>query len=144
MAKDRDDLAREALAEQQKAQARADQLGSALGQAHTVAENARQALLGLRTKVHDAEVNQGILIARAKAAKAQKTTAEALAHILTSDAVGSIDSMSGRVAQMEADAAAASEISGVGIPSQDERFRSIEQPAIDESLAALKAKLGKT
>ena len=53
VAKDRDDLAREALAEQQKAQARADQLGSALGQAHTVAENARQALLEIEEDIKE-------------------------------------------------------------------------------------------
>lgn len=136
-----DSMATEAINEKQIAQRKLAGLIPALETARQQSELARQAISTLRSKIHEVEVNQYALVARAKVAKAQIGTAEAVAKIGDGGALSSIGSMAEKVKDMEADARAASQAAGVGEPTQDERWRNLETgTSVADELAAMKAK----
>lgn len=138
-----DALAREIIAEKQKAHGRVEQLSGVVATAREQATKARNELHALQVRVHDAEMNHSVLIARAKMAKARKATAEALGKIGSGESVAALDSYAGKVGRLEAEADASAELSGVGNPSLEERAKALDGDSVDEELTALKQKLGK-
>ncbi len=134
-----DDLARRAL-EQKAIQARAvADLEPAILESKQTADQLREQLRALKTKLEEGRTRQGTLIARHQAAEARKRIAQSLSG-LGSDAFSSFERFEERVVSNEAEAAAHSELAGEmdGIERQVHQL-DVER-AVEDELNALKAK----
>ncbi len=106
-------------------------------------ENLKNALRALSQKIEEAGRKKNLLIARQKRAEAQKHIQEVMTGLTDTSAFETFDRMAGRVDQLEAQAAAATEISGeLTGDTLDQRFKALEGSTdVDEALKALKAKV---
>jgi phage shock protein A len=108
------------------------------------ADQLKNALRDLQTKLDEARRKKDLLIARSKRAEAQKTIQSTLTGLSDVSAFDTFDRMAQKVDQAEAEAEAQSELqldqSGGGL---DDKFAQLEQSSgTDDALAALKAKMG--
>ncbi len=138
----RDDLARQALEKKNMfAKAAADLEGPA-EEARKSALVLRGQLEQLKSKLDEARVRQGTLIARHQAAQAKKVVSQSLAGIGDS-AFANFDKYEEKVLKAESEAEAYSELAGQGT-SLDDEFKKLETgSSVDDELALLKADLNK-
>ncbi len=141
VAKGADDLAREALVQKKKAEARLESLKAPLAETKAQAQTAREQLHVLEEKIAEAEGKRDTLIARAKMASASKKTAETLASISSTDPLAGMSSMESKIQHMEAEAKASGELLKTRRDDLEEKFEELEGgSSVDDELAALKAK----
>lgn len=140
-----DDLAREALRRKSEHERIAVDYKKQWDAQKASTENLKNALRALSQKIEEAARKKNLLIARQKRAEAQKHIHEVMTGLTDTSAFETFDRMTARVDQLEAQAAAAVEISGeLSGDTLDQRFKALESSAdVDEELKALKAKVQK-
>jgi phage shock protein A len=142
--KERDDLAREALARRNEHQQLANEYKIQWEKQKQAVEQLKEHLRTLQRKIEEAQRKKNLLIARQKRAKAQKQIHETMAGMKDSSAFDTFGRMEQKVADMEARADAAAEMADFGRDKLEEEFAALEKKgSVDDDLAALKAKLGK-
>jgi phage shock protein A len=139
-----DGLAQEALSRNQSESALAEQWKTQWQQQKAAAEQLRSSLVQLNEKIDEAKRKKDLMIARAKRAEAQKTIQNTMAGLNDNSAFDAFGRMSEKVDQMEAEAAAAGELSSdISGASLEDRFKKLEQTkGPTDALMALKAKMG--
>lgn len=141
VSKGADDLAREALQRHNSYQAIADGFQRQYTDQKSQVETLKSALGQLEAKIEEADRKKDLLIARSRSAQAQQRIHDTLAGINTSgSALSSFARMEEKVSDQEARAKASIQLD---TDSVDDRFAALEQgSAVDDQLAALKAKMG--
>jgi len=109
-------------------------------------EKLRVALQALNRKIEEARRKKTLLIARQRRAEAQKRIHDTMTGLTDTSAFDTFERMAAKVEQMEAEAAASAELgeelSGEAL---EKRFAELEAGQdVEQALAALKAKMGKT
>lgn len=141
-----DNLAREALGRKTEHENMASEFNKQWEQQKAAADQLRDALRMLNKKIDEAARKKNLLIAKKKRAEAQKTIHDTMSGLADNSAFDTFDRMAAKIEQAEAEAQASAELSNVSMEaSLDEKFRKLEQeqgPAVDDALAALKAKMG--
>lgn len=97
----------------------------------------------LKKKLEEARMRQSLLVARDKVADARKEVAGAMGNLDSSGAFAKMDKMEKKIAEKEAQADAASEISGVEAEKNDPFVALEKQTAADDEMARLKEELFK-
>ncbi len=97
----------------------------------------------LKKKLEEARMRQSLLVARDKVADARKEVAGAMGNLDSSGAFAKMDKMEKKIAEKEAQADAASEISGVEAEKNDPFVALEKQTAADDEMARLKEELSK-
>jgi len=137
----RDDLARQALEKKNMFERSANDLEQPLAEAKKSSLIMRQQLEQLKSKLDEARVRQGTLIARHRAAKAKKQISQSLAGI-GSGAFANFDKYEQKVLKTESEAEAFAELAGE-TTSLDDEFAKLEAGgAVEDELALLKAAAG--
>lgn len=141
VAKDRDDLAREALRRVNDYNQQIEIYQKQLDVQRAAVQKLKADLEALQSKYEDARRNKEMLITRAKRAAAQKQISTASAKISSVDYSSELARMERRIQEEEARVAAADEIQATSV---DEQFKQLgEDDSVDQQLAELKKKLGK-
>jgi phage shock protein A len=138
----KDDLAREALRRKRDS----DENGRVYAEQLTAQQQAVSRLKGqlqeLENKRAAMESKRDSLVARGRRARAQQQVSQTLSTLPQSDASSEFERFERRIRSTEARAAATQEIAEVGF---DDDFAALERDAgLDDELAALKARKGKT
>ena len=141
--KERDDLAREALARRNEVQQLADEYKIQWDKQRQAVDQLKEHLKALELKIGEANRKKYLLIARQKRAKAQKQIHETMAGMKDSSAFDTFDRMEQKVGDMEARADAAAEMADFEKDSLEDEFAALETKGnVEDDLATLKAKLG--
>ena len=141
--KERDDLAREALARRNEVQQLADEYKIQWDKQRQAVDQLKEHLRALELKMGEANRKKHLLIARQKRAKAQKQIHETMAGMKDSSAFDTFERMEQKVGDMEARADAAAEMADFEKDSLEDEFAALEKNGnVEDDLAALKAKLG--
>ena len=141
--KERDELAREALARRNEAQQLADEYKIQWDKQRQAVDQLKEHLRALELKIGEAGRKKNLLIARQKRAKAQKQIHETMAGMKDSGAFNTFDRMEQKVGDMEARADAAAEMADFERDPLEDEFAALEKnDNVDDDLAALKAKVG--
>lgn len=134
----KDDLAREALLRKKE---HADLAGSLTGQweqCKATADKLKASLRALEAKVAEARRKKDTLIARQRAAEAQKEISGSLASLDASSSFSKFDRMERKVNQLEAEAGAATELA-TRENDLEAAFKEMESGSgVDDELAKLK------
>ena len=97
----------------------------------------------LKKKLNEARARQTMLVARDKVAEARKEVIDAVGDLDSSGAFAKMDKMEKKIAEKEAQADAAFDISGMD-DEEDDEFEEMEsKQAADDELARLKEELSK-
>ena len=141
--KERDDLAREALARRNEVQQLADEYKIQWDKQRQAVDQLKEHLRALELKIGEANRKKHLLIARQKRAKAQKAIHETMAGMKDSSAFDTFDRMEQKVGDMEARADAAVEMADFEKDSLEDEFAALETKGnVEDDLAALKTKVG--
>ena len=141
--KERDDLAREALARRNETQQLADEYKIQWDKQRQAVDQLKEHLRTLELKIGEANRKKHLLIARQKRAKAQKAIHETMAGMKDSSAFDTFDRMEQKVGDMEARADAAAEMADLEKDTLEDEFAALEKTGnVEDDLAALKVKLG--
>ena len=141
--KERDDLAREALARRNESQQLADEYKVQWDKQRQAVDQLKEHLRSLELKIGEANRKKHLLIARQKRAKAQKAIHETMAGMKDSSAFATFDRMEQKVGDMEARADAAAEMADFEADTLEDEFAALEKTGnVEDDLAALKAKVG--
>ncbi|MES0342331.1 MAG: PspA/IM30 family protein, partial [Candidatus Humimicrobiaceae bacterium] len=106
-------------------------------------ETLREQVDLLKKKLNEARARQSMLIARDKVAEARQEVINAVGDLDSSGAFAKMDKMEKKIAEKEAQADAAFDISGMD-DEEDDEFEEIEsKQAADDELARLKKELSK-
>jgi len=97
----------------------------------------------LKKKLQEARTRQSLLLARDKVADARKEVSSAVGNLDSSGAFAKMDKMERKIAEKEAQADAAFEISGMEAEKNDPFVEIEKQAAADDELARLKEELSK-
>jgi len=97
----------------------------------------------LKKKLNEARARQTMLIARDKVAEARKEVISAVGDLDSSGAFAKMDKMEKKIAEKEAQADAAFDISGMDDEEDDEFEKMENEKAADDELARLKEELSK-
>lgn len=136
-----DDLARKALERKNALTKATGDLSPVLEEARNTAGQLKGQLDQLKTKLEEARVRQGTLIARHRAAQAKKELSQSVSG-LGGDAFASFDRFEQKIESSEAEAEAHAELAGED--SLDDEFAKLEmEGSADDELAALKEKMKK-
>ncbi|MBI5646630.1 MAG: PspA/IM30 family protein [Ignavibacteriae bacterium] len=136
----RDDLARQALEKKNMFAKAAGDLEPVLAESKKTSLALRGQLEQLKSKLDEARVRQGTLIARHQAAKAKKTIAQSLSGI-GDGAFANFEKYEQKVLKEESEAEAFSELAGEST-SLDDEFKKLEASStVDDELAQLKASM---
>ena len=137
---DSDELARKALARKREHEHILAGLQKQWESSHAAADNLKVQLQALQAKLAEAKRKQSALIARQRAAEAQRDIQRTLSQVdIDKSAFDKFDRMEEKVEQMEAEAQAMTELAAEDAVLEDE-FQEIEdKDAIEEELARLKA-----
>jgi phage shock protein A len=139
----RDDLAKQALEKKNMFMRAAADVEAPLAEAQKTSTVLRGQLEQLKSKLDEARVRQGTLIARYQAAQAKKTISQSMSGI-GDGAFANFDRYEEKVLKEESEADAFAELAGDSSSSLDEEFKKLEAGSgVDEELAALKAAAGK-
>ena len=142
--KERDDLAREALARRNNHQQLAEEYRIQWEKQKQAVDQLKEHLKGLERKIEEAGRKKNLLIARQKRAKAQKQIHETMVGMKNSSAFNAFDRMERKVGDIEARADAAAEMADLESDTLEDEFAKLEtRDSVDDDLAALKTKLGK-
>lgn len=139
-----DGLAKDALARKKEFDGLAATLKTQWEKQKYSVEQLKTALRMLNDKIEEAKRKRSVLIARMKAAEAQKAIRETMSGMSNSSAFETFDRMAQKVDQAEAEAEASAEVaeeySGDALAA---KFGRLEQTAgADDELLALKRKMG--
>lgn len=139
-------LAREALQRKVEHANMALQYKEQWVQQKSACDKLRQALKMLNDKIQEASRKKNLLIAKQKRAEAQKTIHDTMSGLSDNNAFDTFERMAQKIEQAEAEAEASAELSMDSMEFDlEEKFKKLEQesgPAVDDELAALKAKMG--
>ncbi|GIP34380.1 PspA/IM30 family protein [Paenibacillus sp. J2TS4] len=135
-----EDLARRALQDKKDHQARYDEMGKQYMIAKENADRLRSQLSEMKSEYNQMKNKRDLLIARAEAAKAQKTINRAMSGFSTDSATKGFERMSEKVLQMEAEAQASQDLRNDNRTLDDELSK-LGSSDIEDELAAMKAKL---
>ncbi|MHB1276201.1 MAG: PspA/IM30 family protein, partial [Candidatus Humimicrobiaceae bacterium] len=97
----------------------------------------------LKSKLVEARARQSLLIARDKVAEARKEVSTAVGNLDSSGAFAKMDKMERKIAEKEAQADAAFEMSGLDAEKTNEFTEMENKQAIDDEMTRLKAELSK-
>ena len=97
----------------------------------------------LKKKLEEARIRQSLLVARDKVADARKEVSSAVGNLDSSGAFAKMDKMEKKIAEKEAQADAAAEISGAEAEKNDPFVDLEKQTAADNEMARLKEELSK-
>ena len=141
--KERDDLAREALARRNEVQQLADEYKVQWDKQRQAVDQLKEHLRALELKIGEVNRKKHLLIARQKRARAQKQIHETMAGMKDSSAFDTFDRMEQKVGDMEARADAAAEMADLEKDTLEDEFAALEKTGnVEDDLTALKAKLG--
>lgn len=135
-----DELAKKALMDKKEQQAKLDSLTQQYATAKGQADLLREQLNQMKDEYNKLKNKKDLLIARAEAAKAQKSINQAMSGFGANNAAKGFERMENKVLQMEAEAQASSELRSAN-KTLDDEFAALEKSDVDDELAALKAKL---
>lgn len=140
-----DNLAMEALNRQAQSEDLARQYEEQWTVQRQQVDQLKGALQSLNSKVDEAKRKKNLLIAKQRRAEAQSSINKTLSSISDSGALDSFARMEEKVNQIEAQAAAETELNAeLSGNDLDEKFKQLEAgPGAQDRLAALKARLGK-
>lgn len=142
--KGQDDLARECLKRKNDYEANATVYETQLASQHQMVEKLKLDLQALDAKYDELVRNREILIARHKAAQAQKRIQETVRTATTVDYTSELGRMEDKIRLEEARAAASTEITGATLDARLDALSSGEKDAsVEDELQSLKAKKGK-
>lgn len=131
------DLARQAVDNKLKADESVKQYEKMELDISTQVNTVRDQVNTLKMKLEEARTKQSMLVARARVADARKGVTSTIGSVDSTGAFSKMDKMEQKIAEKEAQADAASEISGLNA-GQDDPFAALEkQSAADEELARL-------
>lgn len=136
-----EDLARRALQDKKEQQAKLDEFTNQHTIAKTNADRLRNQLDEMKDEFNKMKSKKDLLVARAEAAKAQKTINQAMSGFGTDNAAKGFDRMSEKVLQLEAEAEASSEIRSSNRSLDDELSQLDKTGGVEDEMAALRAKL---
>ena len=137
-----DDLARRALERKAVFLKAVEELKPALGESQQTADQLRDQLRELKTKLEEARTRQGTLVARHRAAEARKKLAQSISG-LGSDAFSSFERFEQKIETAESEAEAHAEVAGE-MESIETEMRKLEgDTGVEDELAALKNRLNK-
>ncbi|WP_174287325.1 phage shock protein PspA [Sphingomonas bacterium] len=141
LSKNREDLAKAALAERQKAADMADQLKAEVGVLDDALRASEEDIAKLQTKLREARAKQTNVQTRLESANNRVKLREMYAGPKTQDAFSRFDTLERRVDDAEGRA----EAMGIGsVKTLDEEIAELRQSdRVDAELAALKARLNK-
>lgn len=139
VAKNSDDLAREALRRANDYQAHVEIYQRQYDAQQRAVAELKAKLAQLESKYDSAVRNKEMLIARAKRAQAQQVVAKTAAQLSQLDYASDLARMERRIQEQEARAAALDEIEESSLDAQFEQLGADD--AVEEQLAALKQKL---
>ena len=138
-----EDLAKKALARKLDADADVKQYE----EIHTGISNQLSVLRGqvdiLKEKLVEARTRQSMIIARDKVAEARQEVSEALGDMDSSGVFAKMDKMERKVAEKEAQADAAYDISGMDKVEDDPFVKMESEKALDDEMARLKKEISK-
>lgn len=139
-----DDLARRALKDKSEQEKELNEVVAVHKTALENAEKLRRQLVEMKDEFESMQRRKEMLVARAKSAKAQKQINQAMSSFGTNNAKAGFDKMAEKVNKLEAEAQTAEELRHSS-KSLDDEFDALEtnDSAVDDELAALKARLGK-
>lgn len=138
----RDDLATAALEKKALFERNIVDLEPTYTSAAETSKKMRVQLDQLKSKLDEARTRQSTLIARSQAAKAQKQIAQSFSGV-GSDAFGKFDKYEQKVEQIEAQASAYEQLTGIDT-SLDQQFKQLQtSSSVNADLLALKQSLGK-
>lgn len=140
----RDDLAKQALMEHNDHVQQAQQLHETWVKHKSDVETLKNSLRELNDKIEDAKRRKNLLIAKQKRAKAQRKIQETMSSISDRSAFENFERMEERIADMERQALAATELAGeLEGNSLDKQFAQLEVHGnADQQLVELKQKMG--
>lgn len=136
-----EDLARRALQDKKEHQGRYDEMKAQYTIAKENADRLRKQLSEMKDEFNKMKNKKDLLIARAEAAKAQKTINQVMSGFGTDNAARGFERMSDKVNQLEAEAKASSELRDKSSDLDDELAKLDKSDGVDDELAALKAKI---
>jgi phage shock protein A len=141
LSKDREDLAKAALVERQKATDMADQLHAEIGVLDDALRASEEDIAKLQNRLREARAKQANVQTRLETANNRYRLREMYAGAKTQDALSKFDHLERRADEAEGRA----EAMGLGvIKSLDDEIAELRQSdRVDEELAALKRRLGK-
>jgi len=134
-----EELARKALQDKKDQQERFDTFSQEYEKARVLADDLRHKLDQMKDEFTKMKGRREMLVARADAAKVQTQINRAMGSFNTDSAARGFSRMEEKVAQMEAQAEASSELRG-SHKSIDDEFKALDS-GVEDELAALKAKL---
>jgi phage shock protein A len=140
----RDDLAKQALLRQNEHMQTSQQLNETWVRHKTDVEKLKTSLRELNDKIEEAKRKKNLLVARQKRAKAQQRIQETMSAASDRSAFDSFNRMEERIADMERQALAATELAGeLEGDSLDQQFAQLEyHGSADQQLLDLKQKMG--
>ena len=134
----KDDLAREAIAEKQKANAKVTALEAEIAELKNISASQEAQIAKLTEKLEEVKAKERTLVARAEHAKEKIKIEKQISSTDCSAAIKRFNEMEEKVERLEAEAAVASKNY-----ENEARFTEMENgESIDKELEALKAKLG--
>lgn len=135
-----DELAKKALMDKKEQQAKLDSFTEQYITAKGQADLLREQLAQMKDEYNKLKNKKDLLVARAEAAKAQKSINQAMSGFGTNNAARGFERMENKVLQLEAEAQASAELRSKN-KSLDDEFAALENHDVDDELAALKEKL---
>ena len=140
---DNEELAKKAIDKKLVADTSVKQYQKMYDNISSQTETLREQVDLLKKKLNEARARQTMLIARDKVAEARKEVISAVGDLDSSGAFAKMDKMEKKIAEKEAQADAAFDISGMD-DEEDDEFEEMEnEKAADDELARLKEELSK-
>ena len=134
----KDDLAREAIAEKQKAQSKVTALETEIAELKNISASQEAQIVKLTEKLEEVKAKERTLVTRAEHAKEKIKIEKQISATDCSAAIKRFNEMEEKVERLEAEAAVASKSY-----ESESRFTEMENNAnVDKELEELKAKLG--
>ena len=134
----KDDLAREAIAEKQKAQSKVTALETEIAELKNISASQEAQIVKLTEKLEEVKAKERTLVARAEHAKEKIKIEKQISATDCSAAIKRFNEMEEKVERLEAEAAVASKSY-----ESESKFTEMENNAnVDKELEELKAKLG--
>lgn len=135
-----EDLARKALQDKKDQQEKLDLYTSEYNKSKALADDLRQKLDQMKDEFGKMKNRREMLVARADSARVQKQINRAMGNFSTDSASRGFARMEEKVAQLEAEAEASEELKSPS-KSLDDELKKLDDPGVEDELAALKAKI---
>ncbi len=140
---EKEDLAKKAIDKKLKADSSIKQYQKMFDEISSQTEILREQVNILKKKLNEARARQSMLLARDKVAEARKEVIDAVGDLDSSGAFAKMDKMEKKIAEKEAQADAAFDISGMD-DAEDAEFEDLEKDkAAEDEMARLKEELSK-